>query len=219
MAKLVTKFKYLKPGKKKKGGYARYIATREGVEKIDDSQIHEPATEKQQQLIEKIVADNPEVTAMLEYEDYTSKPTVGNASELISRALEDIADSVLDEKTYADYIATRPRAQRFGAHGLFTDDGKPVNLREVSRELNQHEGNVWTAIISLRREDAERLDYNSGERWRDLLRSHSHEFSEQLHIPIPDRRGKPRHIQSGQVLFSRRGERKQLRRVYARNSD
>ena len=38
MAKLVTKFKYLKPGKKKKGGYARYIATREGVEKIDDSQ-------------------------------------------------------------------------------------------------------------------------------------------------------------------------------------
>ena len=129
MAKLVTKFKYLKPGKKKKGGYARYIATREGVEKIDDSQIHAPATEKQQQLIQKIIADNPEVMAMLEYEDYNAKPTVGNASELISRALEDVADSILNEKTYADYIATRPRAQRFGAHGLFTDEGKPVNLR------------------------------------------------------------------------------------------
>ena len=219
MAKLVTKFKYLKPNKKAKGGYARYIATRDGVEMIDDSQIHEPATSKQRKLIDKISKDFPEVKSMLEYEDYTAKPTVGNASELISRALEDVADNVLNEKTYADYIATRPRAQRFGAHGLFTDDGKPVNLREVSRELNQHEGNVWTAIISLRREDAERLDYNSGERWRDLLRSHSHEFSEQLHIPIPDRRGKPRHIQSGQVLFSRRGERKQLRRVYARNSD
>ena len=188
MAKLVTKFKYLKPGKKKKGGYARYIATREGVEKIDDSQIHAPATEKQQQLIQKIIADNPEVMAMLEYEDYNAKPTVGNASELISRALEDVADSIINEKTYADYIATRPRAQRFGAHGLFTDEGKPVNLREVSRELNQHEGNVWTAIISLRREDAERLDYNSGERWRDLLRSHSHEFSEQLHIPMQNLR-------------------------------
>ena len=50
MAKLVTKFKYLKPGKKKKGGYARYIATREGVEKIDDSQKDEPATEKQESL-------------------------------------------------------------------------------------------------------------------------------------------------------------------------
>ena len=158
------------------------------MEKIDDSQIYKPATEKQQQLIEKIVVDNPEVMTMLEYEDYTSKPTVGNASELISRALEDIADRVLDEKTYADYIATRPRAQRFGAHGLFIDDGKPVNLREVSRELNQHEGNVWTAIISLRREDAERLGFDSGERWRDMLRSHSHEFSEQLHIPMQNLR-------------------------------
>ena len=188
MAKLVTKFKYLKPGKKKKGGYARYIATREGVEKIDDSQKNEPATEKQQQFIAKITVDYPEVKELLEYEDYNAKPTVGNASELISRALEDVADSILNEKTYADYIATRPRAQRFGAHGLFTDEGKPVNLREVSRELNQHEGNVWTAIISLRREDAERLDYNSGERWRDLLRSHSHEFSEQLHIPMQNLR-------------------------------
>ena len=176
MAKLVTKFKYLKPNKKAKGGYARYIATRDGVEMIDDSQIHEPATPKQRKLIDKITKDFPEVMSMLEYEDYTAKPTVGNASELISRAFEDVADSVLDEKTYADYIATRPRAQRFGAHGLFTDDGTPVNLRKVSHELNRHEGNVWTAIISLRREDAERLEYDSGERWRDMLRAHADEF-------------------------------------------
>ena len=66
MAKLVTKFKYLKPGKKKKGGYARYIATREGVEKIDDSQKNEPATEKQQQFITKITVDYPEVKELLE---------------------------------------------------------------------------------------------------------------------------------------------------------
>ena len=183
MAKLVTKFKYLKPNKKAKGGYARYIATRDGVEMIDDSQIHEPATPKQRKLIEKITKDFPEVKSMLEYEDYTAKPTVGTAFELISRALEDVADSALDEKTYADYIATRPRAQRFGAHGLFTDDGTPVNLRKVSHELNRHEGNVWTAIISLRREDADRLEYDSGERWRDMLRAHADEFAVQFHIP------------------------------------
>ena len=188
MAKLVTKFKYLKPDRKKKGGYARYIATRDGVEKIDDSQLYEPATAKQKQFIEKLTADFPEVKEMLEYEDYVSSPTVGKASELISRALEQTADSILDSKTYADYIATRPRAQRFGAHGLFTDEGKPVSLKKVSRELNLHEGNVWTAIISLRREDAERLDYDSGERWRDLLRAHSHEFSEQFHIPMENLR-------------------------------
>jgi len=188
MAKLVTKFKYLKPGKKKKGGYARYIATREGVEKIDDSQKNEPATEKQQQFITKITVDYPEVKELLEYEDYTLKPTVENASELISRAMEQVSDDILDSKTYADYIATRPRAQRFGAHGLFSDDGKPVNLRKVSHELNLHEGNVWTAIISLRREDAERLGYDSGERWRDMLRAHAQEFSEQFHIPMENLR-------------------------------
>ena len=188
MAKLVTKFKYLKPGKKKKGGYARYIATREGVEKIDDSQKNEPATEKQQQFITEITVDYPEVKELLEYEDYTLKPTVENASELISRAMEQVADDILDSKTYADYIATRPRAQRFGAHGLFSDDGKPVNLRKVSHELNLHEGNVWTAIISLRREDAERLGYDSGERWRDMLRAHTQEFSEQFHIPMENLR-------------------------------
>ena len=99
MAKLVTKFKYLKPNKKAKGGYARYIATRDGVEMIDDSQIHEPATSKQRKLIDKISKDFPEVKSMLEYEDYTAKPTVGNASELISRPLEDAADSIPDAQT------------------------------------------------------------------------------------------------------------------------
>lgn len=43
MAKLVTKFKYLKPTRKvSTGGYAKYIATREGVEKIDSSQKFAP---------------------------------------------------------------------------------------------------------------------------------------------------------------------------------
>ena len=143
MAKLVTKFKYLKPNSDKGlGGYAKYIATREGVEKIDDSQMYEPATQKQRQLIEKITADYPEIKELLEYEDYATNPTVGNASELITRAIEVCADSILDSKTYADYIATRPRAQRFGSHGLFTDEGKAVKLSEVSQELNLHEGKV-----------------------------------------------------------------------------
>ena len=184
MAKLVTKFKYLKPARKKKGSFARYIATREGVEKIDDSQKNEPATEKQRQLIEKIITDYPDVKGLLEYEDYMIKPTVGNASELIFRGFEESAVSILDSKTYADYIATRPRAQRFGSHGLFSDEGKAVNLRKVSDELNLHDGNVWTAIISLRREDAERLGYDNGERWRDMLRTQTQEFSEQFGIPM-----------------------------------
>ena len=114
------------------------------------------------------------------------KPTRENASEFISRAIENYADEIMTSKTYADYIATRPRAERIGSHGLFTEEGVQVNLAKVSRELNLHDGNVWTAIISLRREDAERLGYNTGERWRQMLRAQSQELSDQLHIPMQD---------------------------------
>ena len=114
------------------------------------------------------------------------KPTRENASEFISRAIENHADEIMTSKTYADYIATRPRAERIGSHGLFTEEGVQVNLAKVSRELNLHDGNVWTAIISLRREDAERLGYNTGERWRQMLRAQSQELSDQLHIPMQD---------------------------------
>ena len=187
MARLVTKFKFLKPGGRKgAGGYAKYIATREGVERIDDSQRLAPATKQQEKLIEKILKDFPDSKSLLEYADYQSEPNMGNASEFISRAIEDNADDLLSSKTYADYIATRPRAQRFGSHGLFTDDGVRVQLEKVSEELNLHEGNVWTAIISLRREDAERLGFNSGERWRDMLRAQTQELSDAFHIPMTD---------------------------------
>ena len=120
MAKLITKFRYLKPTRKRKaGGYATYIATREGVEKLPQEQ-----------------------------------------------------------KTYADYIATRPRSQ-----GLFTDAGKEINLRQLSRELNLYQGNLWTVILSLSREDADRLGFDSAIRWRDFLRSERSAIAEQFHIP------------------------------------
>ena len=185
MAKLITKFKYLKPnGSKDSGGYARYIATREGVEKIDESFKLKPSTVKQKELIKKILKDFPDCKEMLEYEDYLNNKTMGNASEFITRALEDNADEVMSTTTYADYIATRPRVEKYGTHGLFTNDGVVVNLNEVSDELKEHEGNVWTAIISLRREDAERLNFSNGDRWRILLRSHAETFATHLKIPM-----------------------------------
>ena len=137
MAKLITKFKYLKPNARQSvGGYAKYIATREGVDKIDESYKLSPSSVKQQQLIEKILNDFPDSREMLEYEDYEKESTMGNASEFITRALEDNSYEVMQTKTYADYIATRPRAQRFGSHGLFTDDGVEVKLSEVSENLS-----------------------------------------------------------------------------------
>lgn len=186
MPRLVTKFKYLKPGGggESVGGYARYIATREGVEKLDDTHRHTPATKKQQALIEKILRDFPETKGSQEYEDFLREQTVGNASQFISMAIEENLDAVANTKTYADYIATRPRAERFGSHGLFTDDGVQVQLSKVSQELNAYKGNVYTAILSLKREDAARLGFDNGSRWRDFLRGQTQTLSENLKIPM-----------------------------------
>lgn len=189
MARLITKFKYLKNAEVKKiGGYAKYIATREGVEKIDESFKLVPATLKQQDIIKKLLRDFPDAKDMHECDDYCKEPTKWNASEFISRVVEDNIETAMGKKTYADYIATRPRAERFGSHGLFTDDGEPVNLNSVSKELNEYEGNVWTVILSLRREDAQRLGYDNGSRWRDMLRSEAATLAENFKIPLENLR-------------------------------
>ena len=189
MARLVTKFKYLKPNRKvSAGGYAKYIATREGVEKIDDTKKFAPATAKQKNLIEKILKDFPDSKDMFEYADYLEKQNQGSASDFISRFMEDYAYEISGRKAYADYIATRPRAERFGSHGLFTDDGVQVQLSKVTEELDKHKGNIWTAIISIRREDAQRLGFNTGARWRDMLRTQTEALAKNLKIPIQNLR-------------------------------
>ena len=189
MAKLVTKFKYLKPTRKvSAGGYAKYIATREGVEKIDDTKKFAPATAKQKNLIEKILKDFPDSKDMFEYADYLEKQNQGSASDFISRFMEDYAYEISGRKAYADYIATRPRAERFGSHGLFTDDGVQVQLSKVTEELDRHKGNIWTAIISIRREDAERLGFNTGAHWRDMLRTQTEALAKNLKIPMENLR-------------------------------
>lgn len=151
--------------------YVRYIGTREGVEKIDESKRMLPATENQRQLVRQLIRDIPASKEMLEYTDFLLQPTIGNASEFISCALEQNLDIIAKRENYVDYIANRPRVERVGEHGLFTDAGKPVVLAQVQRETMNHKGPVWTHVVSLRREDAVRLGYDSAEQWMALLRS------------------------------------------------
>lgn len=189
MAKLVTKFKYLKPNRKvSAGSYAKYIATREGVEKINDTKKFAPATSKQKNLIEKILKDFPDSKDMFEYADYLEKLNQTSASDFISRVMEDYAYEISGRKAYANYIATRPRTEKFGSHGLFTDDGVQVQLSKVTEELDKHKGNIWTAIISIRREDAQRLGFNTGARWRDMLRTQTEALAKNLKIPMQNLR-------------------------------
>lgn len=151
--------------------YVRYIGTREGVEKVDESKLQLPATKNQRQMIKQLLRDIPASKEMLEYTDFLLQPTIGNASEFISCALEQNLDLIAKRENYVDYIANRPRVERVGEHGLFTDAGKPVVLAKVQEEVMAHKGPVWTHVVSLRREDAARLGYDSAEQWMALLRS------------------------------------------------
>ena len=151
--------------------YVKYIATREGVEKIDESKRLLSATVKQQQLIQQLIRDLPSAKDMLEYADYCENPTIGNATEFISLTLEQNLNLIGKRENYVEYIAGRPRVERIGEHGLFTDAGVPVVLAQVQDDVCNHKGAVWTHVISLRREDAVRLGYDSGRQWQDLLRS------------------------------------------------
>ena len=186
MANLITKFKYYKPkSAKHKGNYVKYVATREGVEKLPKNNSQSPVTKNQIDLIEKIIRDYPDSVEMLEYDDYLKSPTIKNASEFITRAIED-NNLFINESTYADYIATRPRVEKSGSHGLFSSIDEDINLKKVSEEIANHGGNVWTMIVSLRREDAERLGFNNAKRWRDVIGSKTEEIARNFKIPLSE---------------------------------
>ena len=184
MARLVTKFGYLKENSgRSRGGYAKYIATREGVEKPDETIRDCPVTQAQRQLIQKLLSDFPDAKDLLEYEDYQKLSTLGSASEFISQALEVYAGEAAGRSGYLEYIGTRPRVEKQGSHGLFSYDGEPISLNKIAQEVDAHRGNIWTAIYSLRREDAQRLGFDTAARWRDLLRSQAVTLAEGLKIP------------------------------------
>ena len=157
----------------------KYIATREGVEVLTGKG---PATEKQKEMVAKLLKDFPDVRDSFEYEDYKQAPTLHTASALISAALDSHMQNLQSENGYLRYIATRPGAEKHGAHGLFGREDN-ANLNAAMRDLTAHDGNVWTIIYSLHREDAERLGYNNAAAWRKLLISQQNKFSEAFHIP------------------------------------
>ena len=157
----------------------KYIATREGVEVLTGKG---PATEKQKELVSKLLKDFPDMRDSFEYEDYKQAPTLHTASALISAALDSHMQNLQSENGYLRYIATRPGAEKHGAHGLFGRE-ENTDLNVAMHDLTAHDGNVWTIIYSLHREDAERLGYNSAAAWQKLLVRQQSKFAEAFHIP------------------------------------
>ena len=187
MPRLIFKCPYIQGGSKRAaahlGSYIRYMATREGAQRLPEQTAQLPATEKQRQMVERLLRDFPLSRGTFEYEDYAAAPTRGNASDFITRALEDNYDRAAKKENYVQYIAGRPRAQCTGAHALFTGSDESLTLTQVAEEIAHHPGNVWLPIISLRREDAARLGYDDAERWKSLLTGYAMEMAQAMKIP------------------------------------
>ena len=189
MARFILKWRYIRSGSPKRGqNLVKYIATREGVEKCDESWKHQPATQQQKRLIKELTDDFPDSVQSFEYQDYISSPTKSTASEFINHTIEENVDLIGKKENYVGYIAMRPRVEKQGAHGLFTQNDEVINLSEVAKTVAEHEGAVWTTILSLRREDAERLGYDNAKAWRDMLRGQADKLAKAMGIPLVDLR-------------------------------
>ena len=190
MPHLIFKCPHIKGGTKSTVthlvNYVKYMAIRNGVDRIDPGRSGLPATKKQNAMVKQILCDFPISRGMFEYEDYLAAPTRGNASDFITRALEDNYDQVAKRENYLKYIATRPHSQRIGSHGLFTGSEDPLTLSQVAKGIAEHPGHVWLPILSLRREDAARLGYDKAESWKQLLSGYAMELAQALKIPWRD---------------------------------
>ena len=177
---------YLKGGRDtaKLSNRARYIATRPGVEVIRGEHSDQPATKKQHDYIQRLLRDFPGAEELLEYEDYCNAPTQANANTFIRQVQEDFAEPMSRMENYLDYVSHRPGVQMNGEHGLWCAGGKVRNLSQAVREVAEYTGSVWTPVVAIRREDAERLGYNDAESWRLLVCACAPEIARGYKIPL-----------------------------------
>lgn len=119
MPKIIVKCRYIKSAPTHRSNLVEYMATREGADK--NISADRPATKKQEELIARLLHSAPDAKNMFEFEDYTTNPSAKSASEFITQALEQNADRFTDRKIFLEYIANRPRVQKLGSHGLFSD--------------------------------------------------------------------------------------------------
>ena len=187
MARLIVKWRYIKPGAPKQGEhYVGYIATREGVEIDEDKWKTEPVTKEQEKLVNRLLFDFPDCKDSFEYRDFLSAKTKYAATKFIDKAIEENVDRIGRKENYIGYIAMRPRVEKSGGHGLFSFSGEHINLSKVAKEVGNHDGVVWTTVISLKREDAARLGYDNMSAWKTLLRSKSQDLAAAMGIPVTD---------------------------------
>ena len=183
MAKIIFTSRYLKNKPTTVKNFVNYIATRENAEHFVYKNDKE-ATDNQKAWIENQLQQDDRLKDLFEYEDYRANSTMANASQLISRIAENNLESG-DVKNYIGYLAHRPRSEKLEqGHALFSGQDKNIDLNKVKKEVSKHKGYIWTHVISLRRNDAERLGFDNAISWRELVRSKIPEIAKSMKIPI-----------------------------------
>ena len=210
MARIVLISPYLKGGQNaaKLAQRTRYVATRPGVELLVDERSTLPATKKQQEFIARLLKSFPSCWELIEYEEYLDHPTQGSASAFIEQVQEDYMEALDQKENFIDYISHRPGVQKDGEHGLWDANGKVKNLAQAVREVAEHTGNVWTPVIALRREDAERLGYDSAKNWQALVKASANDIAAAYKIQSDNLRWyaafhrKPKQVHIHMIVFS-----------------
>ena len=185
MAKIIVSCRFKKSAKGA-GNLVKYMGTREGVEKLPDSKAYNIASHSQMELIHSVTDHFPESRKFLEYEDFSAMPTRENASEFLDAIAERYADRADELKGLVGYISNRPGVEKLGSHGLFTQFDMPLDLDTVAERVADHDGIIWTEVVSLRREDAERLHFNNAEAWKNLVRRNMNEIAKAHRIKVED---------------------------------
>ena len=185
MAKIIVSCRFQKSAKDM-ADLIRYMATREGVEKLPNGQKYNIASSKQHDLILSVVKHFPQSKKFLEYYDYYAMPTKENANEFLDAVAERYADRADELKGLVSYISNRPGVEKLGSHGLFTQFDVPIDLDTVAERVANHDGVIWTEVVSLRREDAERLHFNNAEAWKNLVRRNINEIAKAHRIKVED---------------------------------
>ena len=210
MARIIFISPYMKGGRDaaRLAHRTRYFATREGVQLLKDDNAHLPATKKQQQYIHRLLRSFQEARELPEHEDYANTPNRQTAFALIAQIHEDFIEPMDGRENYLDYVANRPGVKALGEHGLWDAHGKVPSLENAVAEVARHTGNVWTPVISLSRENAERLGYTDLKNWQELINASITDIAKGYKIH-PDRlrwyaamHEKEKHIHVHMVLFS-----------------
>ena len=187
MPNIIFTSRYLKNAPSTKlANLVQYVGSRKGVELNRDNNPQAPVTERQRELISNLKQELPEITKLFEYTDFLENPTVENASELITSIIEQNADRIANRDNFVRYMGMRPRVEKVGTHGLFTQTNEPISLNAVAKEVAGHKGNVWSHVLSLRREDAERLGYNNQASFKMMLQKSVSTLADAHKIPLVD---------------------------------